>query len=180
VLLEAASKYTRRLYGIDISTIAIEQGRARRVPAELCVGNAECLPYKDAAFDLITCLGSLERMLDVSKALAEIRRVARPAARCCFLVRNSNTLTWKRLSLLTAKQRSLGHAGADTLKNWRVLFESHGFKVLEVLPDQYPLQRRKKWASLGLGKIDYSRPIQVNGSIERANEFVFLLENPVE
>lgn len=180
VLLEAASRYTRALHGIDISRAAIEQARARRVPAKLCLGNAERLPYRDATFDLITCLGSLERMLDASKVLTEIRRVTRPAARCCFLVRNSNTATWKYLARITAKQRSLGHAGADTLQNWSALFESHGFKVLEVLPDQYPLQRRRKWSSLGLRKVDFRKPIRVNGSIERANEFVFLLETPDE
>jgi SAM-dependent methyltransferase len=180
VLLQAACGYTRNLYGIDISAAAIEQGHARAVPAQMCVGNAERLPYADNTFDLITCLGSLERMLDVSKVLAEIKRVAKPDARCCFLVRNSNTATWKYLAALTARQRSLGHAGADTLRSWRTLFESHGLAVIEVLPDQYPLQLRKKWSSLALRQVDFKQPIRVSGSIERANEFVFLLENSLE
>jgi hypothetical protein len=62
------------------------------------------------------------------------------------------------------------------LGNWRLLFESHGFRVADVLPDQYPLQRRQRWASLFLKPVDFRRPLSSRAPLERANEFVFLLE----
>jgi SAM-dependent methyltransferase len=176
VLLEAASGYTHYLHGIDISEVAVAQARRRLRSADVEVGNAETLPYKTGTFDLITCLGSLERMLNPSRALEEMKRVGKPAAKYCFLVRNSNTFTWRYLAPIAARQRATGHAGADTLGNWRLLFESHGFRVADVLPDQYPLQRRQRWASLFLKPVDFRRPLSSRAPLERANEFVFLLE----
>ena len=175
VMLQAASRYTSHLHGIDISSAAIEQALASRIAADFREGNAERLPYTDGSFDLITCLGSLERMLDRSQALAEMWRVGANDARYCFLVRNSNTFTWRHLRPFVAKQRTEGHADADTLENWTRLFESHGFCVLQVLPDQYPLQRRRRRAALFLRPVDYREPILPAGPIDHANEFVFIL-----
>ena len=175
VLLGAARAYTSQLYGIDISAKAVTQALRDQCPADVRIGNAECLPYPDAHFDLITCLGSLERMLNVSRALLEMKRVGTPDARYCFLVRNSNRLRWKYLASIRARRRARSHAGADTLENWTALFESTGFEVHRVLPDQYPLHLRKQWASLFLSRIDYREPITPRKPIDRANEFVFLL-----
>jgi ubiquinone/menaquinone biosynthesis C-methylase UbiE len=173
VLLRAAAEYTSKLHGIDISTVAIEQGRRAIPEAELTVGNAERLPYGDGAFDLITCLGSLERMLDVRRVLREMHRVGTAPAKYCFLVRNSNSSGWKWWAPFTRSYRAKGHAGADTLTNWWRLFESAGFAVLDVLPDQYPLHRRRRWA---LQPVDFRKPISSKAPLEVANEFVFLLE----
>jgi SAM-dependent methyltransferase len=176
VLLRAAAKYTSHLHGIDISPVAVLQGRAAIPKAALVVGNAERLPYGDGSFDLITCLGSLERMLDVTEALREMRRVGATGAKYCFLVRNSNSFGWKYWAPITARYRAKGHAGADTLPNWRRLFESQRFKVTSVWPDQYPLHRRRRWSSLGLRAVDFRKPIASPARLELANEFVFLLE----
>jgi SAM-dependent methyltransferase len=176
VLLRAARRYTQRLYGVDVSTVALAQAQADVPEANVLLANAERLPYRAETFDLIVCLGSLERMLDVSKALREMHRVGTPRARYCFLVRNSSTFAWKYLAWMQAKQRAQGHAGADTLVNWTRLFQLHGFRIAKVLPDQYPLQLKKRWASLGLKDVDFKRPMLPHTPIERANEFIFLLE----
>jgi SAM-dependent methyltransferase len=175
VLLQAASTYTSHLHGVDISEVAVAQARANVAAAQVTVANAQRLPYEAETFDLITCLGSLERMLDVSMALREMNRVGTRSARYCFLVRNSNTFTWKYLAPITAKRRARAHAGADSLHNWTQLFEYHGFLITDVLPDQYPLQRRKRWGSLLLKPVDFGKPLR-NASLERANEFIFVLE----
>jgi SAM-dependent methyltransferase len=173
VLLRAASEYTSKLHGIDISAVAIEQGGEAIPAAELTVGNAERLPYGDGQFDLITCLGSLERMLDRHRALREMHRVGTPSAKYCLLVRNSHSFGWKWWAPITAQYRTKGHAGADTLENWWRLFESAGFSVTDVLPDQYPLHRRRQWS---LRRVDFRKPILSPVPLELANEFVFLLE----
>jgi hypothetical protein len=115
-------------------------------------------------------------MLDSSQALQEMRRVGKPGAKYCFLVRNSATFSWKYLACLTAKQRSLSHAGANSLRNWTALFESQGFRITTTLPDQYPLQRRQQWGSLFLRPVDFRRPLTGKQPIDQANEFVFVLE----
>ncbi|HSG64625.1 MAG TPA: methyltransferase domain-containing protein, partial [Gammaproteobacteria bacterium] len=174
LLLEAASCYTARLRGIDVSEVAIAEARRRLPEAEVRLGNAECLPYADDSFDLVCCLGSLERMLDAAKALDEMRRVGRTAARYCFLVRNSDAIGWKYLARFMRRTRRLSHAGADSLQNWRGLFESRGFRVIEIWPDQYPLHRLRGWARLGLKRVDFREPMC--GRIDHANEFIFILE----
>ena len=176
-LLRAAATHTRHLHGIDISSVAVVQARLNVPEALFAVANAENLPYTSDSFDIVTCLGSLERMIDVGKVLEEIRRVATAQARYCFLVRNSNTWSWRHLGHFIGRQRRLGHAGADDVRAWATLFECHGMRVVEVLPDQYPLQRRARWRSLFMKSVDYRSPIRTTAALERANEFVFVLEN---
>jgi ubiquinone/menaquinone biosynthesis C-methylase UbiE len=176
VMLRAASEYTQRLHGCDISPVAVAQASRRMPQAQVLVANAQALPYRDGAFDLVTCLGSLERMLDRRRALREMLRVGTPSARYCFLVRNSNTGSWRYLTANSARQPTLGHADADTADNWTALFESTGFRVRRVLPDQYPLLRSQQWRSLFLRRIDFRKPVESRLPLERANEFIFVLE----
>jgi ubiquinone/menaquinone biosynthesis C-methylase UbiE len=156
--------------------VAVAQAKTAVPEARVVVGNAQTLPYDDATFDLITCLGSLERMLDSSQALQEMHRIGKPGARYCFLVRNSATFSWIYLAWLNSKQRSLSHAGANTLRNWKALFEAQGFRIKTTLPDQYPLLRRRGWGSLFLRPVDFRRPLTGKQPLDQANEFVFVLE----
>jgi SAM-dependent methyltransferase len=175
MLLQAASSRTSRLFGCDISAVALRQARSRVPQAGMALANAEALPYESSAFDVVTCLGSLERMLDRRRALDEMLRVGKPHARYCFLVRNSNTFRWKWIGGTSARRPSRGHADADTIGNWTSLFEGSGYQVHRVLPDQYPLQRRRWWTGLAGGPSDYLTAVVSDAPIERANEFIFLL-----
>jgi SAM-dependent methyltransferase len=175
-LLLAAKEYGCQLYGTDIYGTAIDIAKNNVPQAELVRANAESLPYADLQFDRITCIGSLERVLNARRALSEIRRVAKPNAQCCFLVRNSNTLTWKYLSGRPSDKRARGHQGANTLQNWRELFKSSGFSILQILPDQYPIHLWAQWSRLSLAKVDYRRPRRSWLPLNLANEFVFLLK----
>ncbi len=174
-LLEAATDYGAVTTGVDISSVAIEAAQRKLPDATLTVGNAEQLPFDDASFDYITCLGSLERMMDRPRVLAEMQRVAAPDARFCLLVRNSATVGFRWFTGTRGQRRRRGHQDADSLANWRQLFEASGFEILDVLPDQYPLQRRKHWARLGLGRVDFSKPLRPETPLEVANEFVFIM-----
>jgi SAM-dependent methyltransferase len=175
MLLLAGSANTSRLFGCDISAVALRQARARVPQARVSLANAEALPYQSSAFDVVACLGSIERMLDRRRALGEMLRVGTPQARYCFLVRNSNTARWRYLVRPSARRPTGGHADADTLANWTRLFESAGFQVRQVLPDQYPILRRRSWRSFVSGPVDYRRPVASDAPVDRANEFVFLL-----
>jgi SAM-dependent methyltransferase len=175
VLLQAVGGRTRRLYGCDISTVAVGLARKRVPEADVLVANGEALPYESGTFDVVTCLGSLERMLDRPRALREMGRVGTERARYCFLVRNSDTGRWRYLSRAFARRPSRGHADAASVGNWTALFHSAGFKVLGVLPDQYPLLRRKLWRRLRLGAAHFRTVATSRAPLERANEFIFLL-----
>ena len=61
----------------------------RRAPrATVVAGDAERLPWPDAQFDYVTCLGSLENMLHSDAALAELRRVLKPDGLLCVMMPN--------------------------------------------------------------------------------------------
>lgn len=174
-LLEAAATYGVTGTGIDISPVAIAAAQQKLPDANLVVGNAEQLPFADASFDVVTCLGSLERMMDRPQVLREMRRVARPGARFCLLVRNSATLSFRWFTGSRDQRRRRGHQDADSLQRWRALFRDAGFETIDVLPDQYPLHRKARWRKLGMGTVDFRRPIRDVGPLEKANEFVFVL-----
>jgi len=175
-LLRAASEYGYRMFGVDISEVAVEQARAQLPRAAIVRANAECLPYADAQFNAVTCTGSLERMVDVRQVLAELLRVGTKDARYCFLVRNSNTFSWKYLTGSPQARDARGHQGANSETGWRELFESAGFRVIRTLPDQYPLHQFALWSGLHLRKVDYRQVMHSARPLERAYEFVYLLE----
>jgi len=175
LLLRAASEYGLRAYGVDLSTVAVSM-RSRVAPAaRAMVGNAERLPFADGSFDLITCIGSLERMLDRDGVLREMQRVTRPGARFCLMVRNSRTLKWKLHAELLGRRNIKGHQDAAGLEQWSELFERLGFIVDGVYPDQWFAQRMRRalgWSwEAQQGKIttSYLLPIRY------ANEFIYVM-----
>ena len=175
-LLEAAREYDCALTGIDISSVAVEKAKKKLPEARIQVENAEELPFENNEFDLITCLGSLERMIHLDKVLSELYRVGKNGARYCFLVRNSNTASWKYIKEGLGLKNTKGHQGANSLQGWSDIFEASGFQIKEIWPDQYPIFKRQKIMSLGFKKIDYRTPVRSNTPLENANEFIFILE----
>lgn len=174
-LLEAAKEYKCKLTGIDISSVAVDKAKKRLPNANISVANAENLPFEKNQFDLITCLGSLERMLNLDRVLEELNRVGKTDARYCFLVRNSNTASWKYIKKGLGLKNKKGNQGANNLKEWADIFKKAGFIVEELWPDQYPIFKRIKIRSFGLRKIDYKKPIKSTIPLETANEFIFVL-----
>jgi len=173
-LLEAADEYDCKLTGIDISKVAVEKAQKKLPNARIQWANAEQLPFDKGEFDVITCLGSLERMLNLSQVLQEMKRVTTDTARFCFLARNDNTTSWNLKQKLGLENKT-GHQGAKSLQTWTNIFEAEGFEIVDVLPDQYPLQKRLLFRSLGLKKVDYRSIVTSNQPIETANEFIFIL-----
>ena len=87
-LLMEAERAGLDAHGIDIAQAAIDRAKTFAPRAKLQRGDAEALPYDDGAFDIVTCLGSLEHFLDPSKALEEMRRVLSPTGRAVIVVPN--------------------------------------------------------------------------------------------
>lgn len=74
--------------GLDPSAAYIELARQRLTNprVSLAVGDAQQLPYPDAAFDSCLSLLVLNFIPDASRALAEMRRVTRPGGRIAAAV----------------------------------------------------------------------------------------------
>jgi ubiquinone/menaquinone biosynthesis C-methylase UbiE len=81
----------RRIAGIDASAIYAEAARERmRDPrVDILTGDACALPYRDASFNLVLSQLVLQFVSDPGTALAEMRRVLRPAGIVVAAVWNS-------------------------------------------------------------------------------------------
>lgn len=132
--------------GIDISTRAIEACATRLPQADLKNGVAEALPFDDAHFDLVTCLGSLEHFLDQPKALKEMRRVAKADARFLILVPNAGFLT-RRLGLYSGTNQVAIRETVRPIAEWRRLLADAGLEVSATWRDLHPLSR--SWIATG-------------------------------
>lgn len=124
--------------GIDISERAISVCRQLLPQAELFAGPAETLPFKENAFDLVTCLGSLEHFLDQPAALREMVRVAKPDAKILLLVPNAGFLTY-RLRLYGGTHQQAARETIRSLEDWYGLFTTAGLEVVERWKDLHVL-----------------------------------------
>ena len=136
--LELLRQRGAQVSGIDISAQAIESCRARFPGGDFRVGVAESLPFADASFDLVTCMGSLEHFLDKPAALREMRRVGRPGARFLILVPNAGFLT-RRLGLYGGTQQTRVREDVYSLREWGALLAGSGLRVEQRWRDLHPL-----------------------------------------
>ena len=132
--------------GIDLSSRAIEACRGRYPTGDFHVGAAETLPFADASFDIVTCMGSLEHFVDKPAALKEMLRVARPGAQFVLLVPNAGFLT-RRLGLYSGTQQARVKEDVQSLEAWSSLFASSGLTVTRRLRDLHPLS--VSWITMG-------------------------------
>lgn len=175
LLLKAVSSKTSNIYGIDLSDQAIKMASEYIPEANLSQGNAEELPYEDRTFDSISCIGSLERMLDREKVLKEQRRVGKGNAKFCYMVRNSEHFIWRYFWNPLGIRNKKGHQDAMNLEEWKQLFESNGFKIVNIYPDHWPYYKIIR-AFIPWKKHDFGRIRKFPFSIRHAYEFIFLLE----
>lgn len=139
--------------GIDISTRAVDHCRLVLPGADIRLGVAERLPFRDASFDLVTCMGSLEHFLDQPRALAEMRRVGIDDARFLILVPNAGFLT-RRLGLYQGTQQVAVRETVRSLSEWQALISTAGMTVTDRWRDLHPLApswiKSGPWYSLPL------------------------------
>jgi len=132
--------------GIDISERAIDRCRQRFPHREFHLGPAESLPFPDAAFDVVTCLGSLEHFVQPEKALREMLRVATPDAAILLLVPNAGFLP-RRLGLYGGTHQVKVREVVRSLDEWRELFRGAGLSVDKRWRDLHVLS----WSWINLG-----------------------------
>ena len=82
-----------RVVGIDIADsilrTAAAAARAAGVDVELVRANLEALPFPDGHFDVVLCTQAIEHVLDVPRALGELRRVLQPGGTLVISTDNS-------------------------------------------------------------------------------------------
>ena len=136
--LLVVEKKGARIAGVDISRTAIDICRKNLPKGEFLVSPAETLPFGDARFDIVTCLGSLEHFVDKLAALREMVRVAKPNARLLILVPNEGFYL-RRLDLYKGTQQAVAREDVLSLEAWRSLIEKAGLRVVSRWRDTHIL-----------------------------------------
>lgn len=134
--------------GVDISSAALEIARRREPRATFVDATADgALPFADASFDVIACLGVLEHVPEPAPVVAELRRIARENATAVWVVPNARSpFFW------------LGHGTGQveehprSLDGWRELLASGRWIIEDVRRDPGPIDRPiAGWKRLGQG-----------------------------
>ncbi|MBZ0109949.1 MAG: class I SAM-dependent methyltransferase [Candidatus Scalindua rubra] len=89
--VKTAENYSFEAVGCDYSETAVAYGK-QHCNAPLFHGQADCLPFDDASFDVVTMLEVLEHFSDPFPALEEIRRVLCPSG--TLLIETPNYLPY--------------------------------------------------------------------------------------
>jgi SAM-dependent methyltransferase len=177
LMLKTLEDTQAELHGVELSTEAIKVSQEYCSKSTIVEANAENLPYENNTFDSITCIGSLERMLNRDKALSEQFRVAKRGAKVCLMVRNSENFTWKYIWKPLNLYNKKGHQDALNLDQWKSLFCQNGFIIESIYPDHWPYYRFLKFI-LPWVQIDTSKVRKFAFSIRNAYEFIFVLHKP--
>lgn len=127
-----------RVTGIDLTpeTLRVARRRVRqeapRAGAGLVCGNARCLAFRDASFDLCVCRSSFHHLPDPAAALSEMRRVTRSGGRVATLdhvtSEDAPEAAWHN-QMETLRDPS--HAACLSPSAWRRLYTEAG-----LLPDR--------------------------------------------
>src|SRR4051794_11321990 len=121
---------TTRLVGADVSRVALDRARTRLPDAELVLLEPdEQLPFADNAFDLVTCIETLEHIRDVQLALSEMRRVLRPGGRLALTTPAAGR--W-RILFRGLEHPFPPHTRASPRRSLRTTLEAMGFHILEL------------------------------------------------
>lgn len=144
--LRACRMLGASVHGVDLSEEAIAICKQSLGDGEFRSSPAESLPFEDARFDVVTCLGALEHFVDPRRALAEMARVAKRDAIFLLLVPNADFLT-RRLGLFLGTQQIDAKEDVKTLAEWSGLFAELGLEVKDRWRDLHVLA----WSWIALG-----------------------------
>jgi SAM-dependent methyltransferase len=119
--------------GVDISTVAVERARRLVPAADVQIGSGEELPFDDEAFDVVTCLGSLEHFPDPLAGVREMGRVLRPNGIALVFVPNLVFVGHLYFALRYGTQPTEGgQAFSETFRTsggWAALLGEGGLRV---------------------------------------------------
>ncbi|MCX7623095.1 MAG: class I SAM-dependent methyltransferase, partial [Thermomicrobium sp.] len=143
LLRHLAERGFRQLVGLDLARTALGEARRRRTPAFLVLGEAERLPFRDGAFDVVLAADLIEHVDDLEMHVVEVARVLRVGG--CYLVKTPNRpLAEAYYRLAGLEDYPFWHPSLLSAGELRSLFARHGFRVRFVpQPRLTPAQLRK-------------------------------------
>jgi SAM-dependent methyltransferase len=140
-ILAWASRQGADAFGIDISAPTVFQARAAfetgadaRHRLHGAVSDVRDLPFRDASFDAVYSMGTIEHFAETERAVAEIARVLKPGGRAIIGVPNRHD-PFLRPLLATALQAvglyGYGYEKSYSRRALRRMLEQAGLEVVE-------------------------------------------------
>jgi SAM-dependent methyltransferase len=139
-ILAWASRQGARAYGIDLSEPIVIQARAAfdtgpgaQHRLQSAVADLRDLPFRDASFDAIYSMGTIEHFDETERAVEEMARVLKPGGRAIVGVPNRND-PFLRPLFVTALQAvglyGYGYEKSYSRRALRRMLEKAGFDVV--------------------------------------------------
>lgn len=131
--------FARRYHGLaavgcdlslEASRIARDEGSAG-----FCVSSGEELPFPDAWFDYVTCIGSLEHFLDMRAGAREMARVLRPGGVALILLPNTYSILGNVYNALKHGRSAIDPQPLQRYAaraEWAMLLEECGLEVEQI------------------------------------------------
>lgn len=127
----ARARFGLDAYGSDLSLAGLRIAGAEGAAA-FVASSGEGLPFADASFDYVTCIGSLEHFLDMEAGVREMARVLHPGGTAMILVPNTYSLTSNVYNALRHGRSSVDYQPLQRYlarAEWAALIEANGLRV---------------------------------------------------
>lgn len=134
-ILQWAARQGARPYGVDLSEPIARRARAAFPDGDLrgVVSDVRRLPFREASFDAVYSMGTVEHFRDPETAAAEMFRVLRPAGRAIVGVPNRLDPFLRPLMVAALNRLGLygyGYERSFSRRALRRLLQTAGFRVL--------------------------------------------------
>jgi len=116
--------------------------RGRGVAAEFVAGDVAALPFRDGAFDVVTCRIAAHHFADVAGAVREVRRVLRPGG--SFLLQDilgHDDAAAAAFVTEVERRRDPTHVRAYRAVEWKAFLRAAGLTVM----DTAVVTKRRPW-----------------------------------
>ncbi|MEM2135918.1 MAG: class I SAM-dependent methyltransferase [Candidatus Jordarchaeaceae archaeon] len=104
-----------RVVGLDPSKIMVKKARdwvnSCKQEVSIVRGAGECLPFRDNAFDVVTCKGAMDHFASPRATLRDFSRVLKPEGRAVVSLANFESLGFKMARRIHAIRRKLKLVG---------------------------------------------------------------------
>lgn len=163
----------RELYGTELSSVRVRISRKalRGLGARVTHNNAdEGLKFPDNFFDVVTCVDTIEHLVDVFSAVREMTRVLRKDGRLVIVTPNVARLDRRLIFLLLGRfpATSAGNEGFATRTERELLDGGHlhyfTFSMLEKLLDRYRYGDIQRYGFGRFGRFHQVVPSLMSGS----------------
>ncbi len=134
-MLFEANRRGLQTEGIDLSQKAVGLAKQHAPQAGVQVADGEHVPFPDASFDYVTCLGSLEHYMHPVQGLNELGRVLKAGGTALVMLPNKYYLKHMLQEIRTGKSpdEQEGFERLLTRKEWSDLIAQSSLKLLQVV-----------------------------------------------